>query len=104
MAETDPVEFVRTQVVEALERRAPDLPGRLFRVVADVGYGFPELTHRERTGRNFQRADTAARWIRNLEWPPGHHLLVGVFVSDCAWTEISPGQLGPLAEEVDVED
>lgn len=79
-------------------------PPRLFRVVADVGYGFPLLTHRVRSHRNYQRADDAARWIRNLEWPPGHHVFVGLFVTDCSWREIDPELIGPPSAAAAGED
>lgn len=56
-----------------------DCPPALWRVVADVGYGWPTRTRQERKRRTFTKEVDAARWIVSIRGLPSHHDLVAVY-------------------------
>lgn len=66
-----------------------DRPIQLVRVVADIGFGWPERTRVERKRRTFTSRADAARWIANVRALPSHHTLVAVYETDTAWQPIS---------------
>lgn len=58
-----------------------DCPPQLWRVIADIGFGWPDHTRTERKRRFYMYATDAARWIANIRALPSHHSLVAVYVT-----------------------
>lgn len=69
------------------------LPTILYRVEWEAGYGWPLCTHRERTHRNYQTARAAGEQVASIRAWPDHHILVGVWMTNTAWTEFDPDVL-----------
>jgi hypothetical protein len=70
-----------------------DLPLRLWRVVWEEGYGWPECTRRERTQRTFRSPQSARRQVATIARFPDHHQLIGVYTTRCYWERVDAEHL-----------
>lgn len=66
-----------------------DCPSMLYRVVADIGFGWPVRTRQERKRRTFTSSKDAARWIGAIRALPSHHGLVAVYMTDAQWQPVN---------------
>lgn len=76
---------------------------QLWRVEWMEGQGFPERTEQHRTSRKFERGADARRMVETIEAMPSHHKLIGVAVTDVAWTPVDWHTLPEPAPEPDDE-
>lgn len=75
------------------------LPKTLYRVVWLEGFGWPECTRRELRQRNYGSARVAAEQVASIRLWPDHHVLVGVWLTNTAWSQFDADMLPQPGEK-----